>query len=206
MKANEIMKHYDICRVTLCRWVRDGKIVPKKLPSGRYDYVIDELIAEKQEVINQVNRKTIIYSRVSTSGQSDNLDRQIDRLRSFASARGYIVDAVYSEIASALNYNRKKYRKLYNEVVNGEIERVIVEYKDRLLRIGFDDFKSLCDLKGVDLVVIDESNDKSKQQEIIDDMISIIHHFSARIYSSRKRKKLQDVITFVEQDKEETEE
>lgn len=187
MKAGEILKKYNICRSTLWRWVKDGKIIYKKLPSGRYDYII------KSDLPTQ-KRKTVIYSRCSTSGQKENLLRQIDRLKTFAIANGFCIDHVYSEIASALNYNRKEYRKLYNEVVSRNIERVIIEYKDRLLRIGFDDFNELCKLHNVELIVIDNTEDKSKNQEIIDDMIAIIHHFSSKIYSNRKRKKIIDTL------------
>lgn len=187
MKAKEIMSKYSICRETLCRWVKEGKIKYNILPSGRYDYI---------DKINPIYtpKKTVIYARCSTSGQKENLNRQIDRLKNFASANGFIVNNVYSEIASALNYNRKEYRKLFKEIVSNNISTIIIEYKDRLLRIGFDDFKELCNLFNVNLIIIDDSNDKSKKQEIIEDMISIIHHFSSKIYSNRKRKVIVDTI------------
>lgn len=188
MKANEVMHKYNICRETLCRWVKENKIKYTILPSGRYNY--DEKIYN-----SNINKKTILYARCSTSGQKENLERQIERLKEFATKNGYIIDGVYSEIASALNYNRKYYRKLYGEIVNNEIEKIVIEYKDRLLRIGFDDFQILCDLHNVDLIVIDNSEDKSKQQEITEDLISIIHHFSSKMYSSRKRKKIIEVIS-----------
>lgn len=192
MKAKEIMSKYGICRETLCRWVKSGKIKYVVKPSGRYDYI------DKLEPTTLTSKKTVIYARCSTSGQKDNLDRQIDRLKSFASAKGLIVNQIYSEIASALNYNRKEYRKLYKEIISNNIDTIIIEYKDRLLRIGFDDFEELCKLFNVNLIVLDETNDKSKHQEIIEDMVAIIHHFSSKIYSTRKRKKIIDEITLNE--------
>jgi len=188
MKANEVMKKYDICRTTLCRWVKEGKIKYILTPSGRYDYI------DKIESSVNHEKKTIIYSRCSTTGQKDNLERQIERLKSFASANGLIVNHVYSEIASALNYNRKEYRKLYKEIVSNNIGTIIIEYKDRLLRVGFADFEELCKLFNVKLIVIDDTIDKTKHQEIVEDMIAIIHHFSSKIYSNRKRKKIVDII------------
>jgi putative resolvase len=187
VKANEVMRKYDICRSTLCRWVKLGKINYTILPSGRYDY--SDMVTYFNE-----KRKTILYARCSTSGQKDNLDRQITRLKEFAISNGYIIDDVYYEIASALNYNRKQYRKLLNEVIENKIETIIIEYKDRLLRIGFDDFKFICDKFNVDLIIIDNSDDKSKHQELTEDLISIIHHFSSKMYSNRKRKKIKDII------------
>ena len=183
MKAKEILNKYNITRDTLCRWVKEGKIDYEILPSGRYDYLNKTIDQPKY-------RKTVIYSRCSTSNQKDNLERQIDRLKSFCCAKGYVIDDIYSEIASALNYNRKEYRKLYNNIINGEIERVVIEYKDRLLRVGFDDFNHLCDIFNTELIVLDNSENKSQSQEIVDDMIAIIHHFSSKLYSKRKRKKI----------------
>lgn len=188
MKAKEVMLKYSICRETLCRWVKTGKIRYNLTPTGRYDYI------DKIEHNVEINRKTVIYARCSTTGQKDNLERQIERLKSFASAKGFTINQVYSEIASALNYNRKEYRKLYKDIVSNNIETIIIEYKDRLLRIGFTDFEELCKLFNVNLIVIDETNDKSKHQEIVEDMVAIIHHFSSKIYSTRKRKKIIDAI------------
>lgn len=188
MKAKEILNKYDICRTTLWRWVKEGKISYTKTPSGRYDY---------SDILNhndKIQRKNVIYARCSTSNQKENLNRQIDRLKAFASANGLTVNHVYSEIASALNYNRKEYRKLFKDIVSNNIDTIIIEYKDRILRIGFDDFKELCNLFNVKIIVIDESEDKNKKQEIVEDMVAIIHHFSSKIYSNRKRKLIIDTV------------
>ena len=187
MKANEILKKYDICRSTLWRWVKSGKIIYIKLPSGRYDYII-------KSDLPVTKGKTVIYARCSTSNQKENLVRQINRLKTFASANGYCVDHVYSEIASTLNYNRKEYRKLYKEIISKNIEKIIIEYKDRLLRIGFDDFSELCNLHNVDLIIIDNTEDKSKNQEIIDNMVEIVNDLSLNIFSNKKRKKIINTI------------
>lgn len=194
MKASEVMKKYKICRGTLYRWVKNGTIEYSVIPSGRYDYGNKKSDFDDSLVL----KKTVIYARVSTSGQKENLERQIERLKSFASANGLVVDEVYSEIASALNYKRKKYNKLLNEIYDHQIKNVIVEYKDRVLRIGFEEFKNTCKKFDVNLIVIDETEhtDKNIHQEITNDLISIIHHFSSKIYSLRKNKKaLEKLIT-----------
>ncbi len=101
--------------------------------------------------------------------------------------KGYI----YSEIVSALNYERKEYRKLFQQVIENKIDTIFIEYKDRLLRIGFSDFENLCKLFNTKIIIIDNTvdNNKTKQQEITDDLISIIHHFSSKIYSNRRIEK-----------------
>lgn len=189
MKNKEICELYGITRVTLCKWVKAGKIKYNILPSGRYDYIINENNNSKEYRIN------IIYSRVSTSIQKENLERQINRIKEYCSSKGCIVDEVLSDIGSALNYNRRNYNKLLNLILDKKVDTVFLEYKDRLLRIGFDDFEKICTKFGTNVVVIDNSEvDKDKKQEITEDLISIIHHFSMRIYSNRKRKKIIDLV------------
>lgn len=188
MKAGEVLKKYNIHRNTLLNWVKKGLIDYDTSPSGVRDYL------PKRDV--QKDRKTIIYARVSTTAQKENLERQIERIKSFCSAKGIIVDDVLSDIASALNYNRKSYIKLREMIINKDVDKVVCEYKDRILRLGFEDFESLCKSFGTEVLIIDKSEkDKSKQQEITEDLVSIIHHFSMRIYSSRKRKKIIETIT-----------
>lgn len=190
MKANEVMLKYRITRQTLYRWRRDGVIEYTQTPSGRYVYGLNnayEVAGEKEITI----QKTVIYARVSTSGQKENLERQIKRLKQFASANGMIVDEVHSEIASALNYNRKKFNKILNDIFDGKVKIILIEYRDRMVRVGFDHFEKICKRFGVKLIVADQTEDssKDKQKEIINDLVSIMHHFSAKIYSLRKNKK-----------------
>lgn len=191
MKAKEILEKYKITRVTLCNWKRSGVVSSVVLPNGRFDYIVNNVV-----LTEFANKKNIIYSRVSTSSQKENLYRQTDRIKSFCSSKGIIVNETYEEIASALNYNRAFYKKLKEKVLNGEVDKIIIEYKDRLLRIGFEDFEDLCGKFNTEIIVLDDSydNNKSKQQEITEDLISIIHHFSMKIYSSRKRKKIENII------------
>jgi predicted site-specific integrase-resolvase len=190
MTAKEVMLKYRITRQTLYRWRRDGVIEYKTTPSGRYIYGVNksyESVGEKEITI----QKIVIYARVSTSGQKENLERQIKRLKQFAIANGMIVDDVYSEIASALNYNRKKFNKILNDIFDGKVKIILIEYKDRLVRVGFDHFENICKRFGVKIIVADQTEDtsKDKQKEIINDLVSIMHHFSAKIYSLRKNKK-----------------
>ena len=191
MKAREVLKKYSISRNTLHHWVQRGKIPYVRTPTGQYDY-----FPEAGSPAQEDGRVTVVYARVSTSAQQENLNRQIERLKGFCSARGYILDALYMDIGSALNYNRKKYTKLYQAIVEKKVGRLIIEYKDRLLRFGFEDFERLCAFFGTELIILDHTEGtKSKEKEMTEDLISIIHHFSMRLYSSRRGKK---VITDIE--------
>ena len=188
MKARDVLEKYGVNRHTLCRWVKEGFIKVEKSPSGRYDYIVD-----RDNVIVPKKRENILYARVSTPTQKENMKRQIERMKTFCFSKGMVVNNVYSDVASALNYKRKGYETVFNKVIAGEVENLVVEYKDRLLRIGYEDFERLCQKFKTNIIVIDESlydTEKDKQKEITQDLISIIHHFSMRIYSSRKRKNI----------------
>ncbi len=190
MKSKEVCEKYDITRLTLCKWVKSGKIAYEVMPSGRYNYLPQNSVS-----INEEERLNIVYARVSTTIQRDNLVRQTKRIKEYCSAKGVIVDEVLSDIGSALNYNRKGYIKLFNLIISKKVGKLFIEYKDRILRIGFDDFERLCKVFGTEIVILDNSeNDKDKQREITEDLVSIIHHYSMRIYSSRKRKKVIEAI------------
>jgi putative resolvase len=193
MKAREVLKKYSISRNTLHHWVKRGKISYGRTPTGQYDYFpVEASVAVASE------RATVVYARVSTSAQQENLNSQIERLKAFCSARGYILDTLYFDIGSALNYNRKKYAKLYQAIVENKVERLVIEYKDRLLRFGFEDFERLCALFGTELIVLDHTKgSKSSESEMTEDLISIIHHFSMRLYSSRRGKKVLSDIEMI---------
>jgi putative resolvase len=190
MKAKEVMFKFGITRNTLYNWVKNGKINVNKTPSGRYEYVINDFKENS-------NRKNVIYARVSTSNQKENLERQIERIKLFASSKGVIINQTYTDIASALNYNRNSYVNLINSIMNNEIDKVFIEYCDRLVRFGYEDIERLCKKFNTEIIVIDDefyNKDKNKISEITEDLISIIHHFSMKIYSSRKRKNIIEMI------------
>lgn len=141
----------------------------------------------------------VIYARVSTSSQKSQLETQISLIKSYMIANGIRPDAVYSEIASGLNDNRNELCKLISDIINQKIKSVYISYKDRLTRFGFGYFKSICQICNVDLVVIDniENTDKSVQQELAEDLISVVHHYSTKLYSNR-RKQLNEIKKILE--------
>lgn len=130
----------------------------------------------------------MIYTRVSTANQKDDLTNQIEFLKQYANAKGMIVDEIFEDIGSGLNYNRKKWNKLIDDCVNGDIKTIIIAHKDRFIRFGYEWFERFLKSNGVEIIVV--NNEKaSSEQELINDLISIIHVFSCRIYGLRKYKK-----------------
>ena len=132
--------------------------------------------------------KTVIYTRVSTPSQKDNLQNQIEFLKQYANAKGIIIDEIFEDIGSGLNYNRKKWNKLIEDCMLGLIKTVIVAHKDRFIRFGFDWFERFLKSYGVEIIVVNGEK-TSPEQELVNDLISIMHVFSHRIYGLREYKK-----------------
>ena len=141
---------------------------------------------EKQE-------KVVIYARVSTPKQKDDLDRQASRLEGFCAARGMIVAKTVKEIASGLNDHRTKLTAILQDK---SITTIVVEHKDRLTRFGFNYISNLLACDGRSILVINDS--ESKDQDLMQDFVSIITSMAARVYGTRRSKrKTQEIISVV---------
>src|SRR5574344_2666022 len=172
---------------TLQRWDNDGKLKTFRTPTDRRYYTHKQYVDYMGDG-NSKHGKTVIYTRASTANQKDDLNNQVEFLKQFASSRGMIVAEIFEDIGSGLNYNRKKWNKLIEDFMLGLVKTVIVAHKDRFIRFGYDWFERFLESNGAEIIVV--NNDKSSpEKELVDDLISIIHVFSCRIYGLRKYKK-----------------
>ena len=188
IRLNEMAKRLNVSVKTLQRWDREGILVAKRTPTDRRYYTEDQYL-EYIGSSTKSKRKTIAYARVLSANQKDNLRNQITFIRNYVNAKGEILDDVIEDIGSGLNYNRKHWNDLLlNQIPKGEIEKIYITYKDRFVRFGFDWFERFCNHYNCEIVVINNP-DTSPQKELVDDLISIIHVFSCRIYGLRKYKK-----------------
>lgn len=188
IKINEMAKRLGVSIKTLQRWDRDGILVAKRTPTDRRYYTEDQYL-EYIGSATESKRKIIAYVRVSGVNQKDDLQNQITFIRNHVNAKGEILDFVIEDIGSGLNYNRKNWNDLLlNQIPKGEIKKIYITYKDRFVRFGFDWFKRFCNHYDCEIIVINNP-DTSPQKELVDDLISIIHIFSCRIYGLRKYKK-----------------
>ena len=138
---------------------------------------------QQENVENQVN-DVIIYARVSNQNQKDDLKNQVEFLKTYANAKGYIVSNIITDIGSGLNYNRKGFNSiLYSE----KKQKILISYKDRFVRFGYEWFDNFLKSKGSEIIVVNNQT-LSPQQELVEDLISIIQIFSCRIYGLRKYK------------------
>lgn len=171
---------------TLQRWDREGVLKAYRNPKNRR-YYTEEQYLNYMGISDDKKRRVVTYSRVSGRNQKDDLNNQFNFIKNYCNAKGIIVDDYMSDIGSGLNYKRKNWNKLLDQVMNNEIETIYITYKDRFIRFGYDWFENLCHKFDTQIVVL---NDKttSPQQELVEDLISIIQVFSCRIYGLRKYK------------------
>ena len=193
MKAKEVMDLLRISRPTLSKYVKDGDIKVIQLPNGRYDY--DEASVFKL-FNNGVERKTYIYARVSTPKQKKDLDNQVEILKQFCFSNGYKIHGIYSEVASGISFEkRKEFFNMLDDIIKGRVEKIVITYKDRLSRVGFDLFHYLFKKYNCEIVVVSEvSDEKLDSQEIFEEIVSLLHCYSMKLYSKRRVQKIKDAL------------
>ena len=172
---------------TLQRWDREGILKANRTPTDRRYYTYDQYLQFKGIKTEKDNRQTVIYARVSTRNQKEDLQNQVTFLRQFCNAKGMIVDQCIEEYGSGLSYNRKKWNQLLEEVMEQKVKTIVVTHQDRFIRFGYDWFERFCE-KFHTMIVIVNNEELSPQEELVQDMLSILHVFSCRLYGLRKYK------------------
>ena len=194
MKANEVLNLLRITRPTLTKYVKEGIIKTEKLPNGRYEYDTESVYAFLNK---DVKRKTYIYARVSTQKQKPDLNNQIELLKQFCFTNGYTISGIYADIASGISFDKRKdFFKMLDEIIDNKVERVVITYKDRLSRVGFDLFFYLFKKYNCEIVVMSEvGSEKLDSQEIFEEIVSLLHCYSMKLYSKRKVQKIKEMLT-----------
>ena len=168
---------------TIRRWEREGKIAPKRYPSGQRYF--DE--SDIRHMLGKVpdSRITIVYCRVSSASQKDDLEAQVRAMEIYCLGAGVAVDEWVQEIGGGMNFKRKKFLALVSRIVTGEVEKLLVAHKDRLVRFGFGLIEHLARENGCEVVVVNQES-LSPQQEMVEDLLAIVHTFSCRLYGMRR--------------------
>lgn len=193
MKANEVLELLHITRPTLSKYVKENIISVTVLPNGRYDYDKDSIY----KLFNKgVERKTYIYARVSTPKQKQDLENQIELLKQFCFSNGYIINGVYSDISSGISFEKRKdFFNMLDEILSHRVERIVITYKDRLSRVGFELFKYLFRKFDTEIVVMSEvGSNKLDIKEISEEIISLLHCYSMKLYSNKRKEKIKKFI------------
>ena len=190
MKSSKVLNILNISRQTLVKYVKNGDIRVVMQANKQYDYNEEDVYRKAGLSENRVN---VVYARVSTPKQKRDLENQAETLINYCNANGVKVDKVYKDIASGMNFERKQFRSMLENVLNYRISSIYITYKDRFSRISFDMFERLFLEYNCKIIVINktESTTEDDEKEIFSDIISMLHCFAMKMYSRRRKKKME---------------
>ena len=180
---------------TLRRWDETGVLVAQRTPKGHRRYDLSKINPNLTRNKVEQQRKTIAYARVSSHEQKPDLQRQIEILELYCSAQGWSFEVI-SDLGSGMNYHKKGLKRLLDDILDNKIGRLVLTHKDRLLRFGAELVFALCEARQVEVVIINQGENLSFEEELAQDVLEIITVFSARLYGSpsKKNKKLIEAV------------
>ncbi|MCE4608469.1 MAG: IS607 family transposase [Caldisphaeraceae archaeon] len=203
MSEEKLLKPKEFCQIvgisysTLKQWVREGRVKVYRTTTGRWRIPyseVERILGIKREV---KETRAIIYARVSPNDQKGDLERQVEYLMQYCSAKGYKLVDTLSDIASGLNANRRGLLKLFDYVINRKVDVIIVTYKDRLTRFGFEYLEYFFKEHGVIIEVVYGEEPKD-YQELVEDLIAIVTSFAGKLYGLRSHRKKEFMHRFKE--------
>lgn len=193
LKPKDVSHILNVTTKTLIEWDKSGKLTAFRTSTNKR-YYTREQIYDFLQIENKYSDDVVIYCRVSNDNQKDDLKNQIQALKDYCQKNNIKPKYILTDIGSGLNYSRKNWNLLLHRVESREISKIIISYKDRFVRFGYEWFNDFCRRFGCQIIVAFEEEDKQPEEEMIEDLISIIHVFSCKIYGLRKYKKKEDLI------------
>jgi putative resolvase len=186
-RISEFAKRVGCSASALRNWDHDGRFVAKRTATGQR-YYLESDVRKYLNLPAAQDSRVVVYSRVSSRNQIDDLKRQVEALERFCSSTGVVVDEWIQEVGGGMNFKRKQFLVLMDDISLGKVSQLIIAHKDRLTRFGFDYFSHMAQTNGCEIVVINQES-LSPQQEMVEDLLAIVHTFSCRLYGLRKYKK-----------------
>lgn len=166
---------------------RTGEVIPARISEKGTRYYSEEQLRDlKNSRTLQREEKVVAYCRVSTKSQKDDLEKQVENVKSYMYAKGYSFEVI-TDIGSGINYKNKGLQKLISLIASNQVTKVVILHEDRLVQFGFELIQLLCDLHDVDVEIIDKS-ERSDEEELTNDLIEIITVFANKLYGSRSKK------------------
>lgn len=167
----------------LRKWERTGELLPaRKTRDGTRYYAVADLLGSANEAA-----PTLCYARVSGRDQKADLDRQQAALEAYCAAKGWQAETI-RDLGSGMNYHKAGLQRLLDLIMKRQIRRLVITHKDRLLRFGAELVFAMCELQGIEIVIIHKGEPPSFEEELAQDMLEIITVFSARLYGRRSHK------------------
>jgi predicted site-specific integrase-resolvase len=186
-KVGEFGQIIGVSVSTLRRWEREGRLMPERTLGNQRIYVETHLAVARNLKDGKRPEKVIIYCRVLSNAQKEDLKHQAEAMEQFCLSQGVSITEVVSEIGGGLNFKRPKFLKLIQQAIQGEIKLLYVAHKDRLCRFGFDLVEQIVEWGGGKIIVANAQS-LSPQEELTTDLLSIVHCFSSRLHGLRKYK------------------
>ena len=183
---NEFSKILGVSAQTLRNWDNSGKLHPHHTSSNGYRYYSHEQLNQVMNIKLNLDRKVIGYCRVSSNKQRDDLERQIQNMKTYLTAQGRPFEII-SDIGSGINYKKKGLKELLKLITQNKVDKVVVLYEDRLLRFGYELVEYLASLYNCEIEIIDNT-EKSEQQELVEDLVQTITVFSCKLQGKRANK------------------
>lgn len=200
-RVGQAAKLLGVSTSTLRRWEREKKLIPCRTKGKHRLYLLTDLkLSNHHQTTSE--RKTIAYARVSSHDQKNDLERQNKVLELYCASNGWTFEII-SDLGSGMNYHKKGLKKLLSTILDGNIGRLVITHKDRLLRFGAELVFALCEAQSVEVIIINQGAESSFEEELAKDVLEIITVFSARLYGSRSRKNqklldgIKEVVTHV---------
>lgn len=195
---NKFSKILGVSAQTLRNWDKSNRLKPHHTTLNGYRYYSQEQLNSILNISKNENKRTIGYCRVSSNKQKDDLGRQIQNMKTYLLAKGNPFEIV-SDIGSGINYNKKGLQYLLKAITRNEVDKVVVLYKDRLLRFGFELVEYLAQLYNCEIEIVDNSQ-KTEQQELVEDLVQIITVFSCKLQGKRANKTKQMIKELTSED------
>lgn len=185
---SEAAKALGVTPLTLRRWDAEGRLKPDLVTeAGHRRYNLSRLRPDEFRVQRQEARKTVAYARVSSHEQKPDLERQAQLLEAYCASQGWTYEIV-TDLGSGMNYRKKGLKRLLDDIVDDRVGRLVITHKDRLLRFGAELVFAICEARGVEVVILNQGEDTSFEEDLARDVLEIITVFSARLYGARSRK------------------
>ncbi|WP_430626171.1 IS607 family transposase [Sulfobacillus thermotolerans] len=187
VSIREAAKALGVSITTLRRWEAEGRLMAEHTPGGHRRYDLAKLRPEWFHGADTANRRTVAYARVSSHDQKDDLERQKQVLALFCARQGWTFEVI-ADLGSGMNYHKKGLKRLLDAIIGGEVGRLVITHKDRLLRFGAELVFAICEAKQVEVVILNQGEDTTFEEDWAQDVREIITVLSARLYGSRSRK------------------
>jgi predicted site-specific integrase-resolvase len=196
MSIGKVAEEYGVSTQTIRNWEKEGMFSEVIRTRGGHRRFAEEEISEE--------RKTVVYARVSSNDQKKDLERQIEGLENYCKGNDINEIEIIKDIGSGINYNKRGIKKLIRMIVEGKIARIVISFKDRLLRFGLEMLEQLCELKDVEIVVVNgkSENEKKENEQFVEDVLAILIVYSSKIYGKRSHAKRKNKKAKIKKQKE----